>query len=120
METNQETTYPPTNKNSILSLVFGIVTIIFFCMAMLPFPFTGIICFPISIFFGIVAILFGVISLSQIRRNNHSGRPMAWTGILIGGCVFICILCMLILMVSAFMLAPDYFHVPPFLDKYQI
>jgi len=120
MESNEETIYPPTNKQSIFSLVFGILTIVFFCMGWLPFPLTGTICFPVSVLFGILALLFGVISLHQIRRHNHSGRPMAWLGIVIGGFVFVCVLCVVILIASIFVFSPDSFHVPPFLDKYQI
>jgi hypothetical protein len=120
METKQENTSAPTNQLSILSLVFGILTLIFFCMGLLPVPLNEFVCFPASAFFGILALLFGMISLNQIRRHKDSGRSMAWTGILIGVCVFICILCMLIVLVSIFMLTPDYFHIPPFLEKYQI
>ena len=120
MKTNEDTTYSPTNKQSIISLIFGILTILFFCMGWIPFPFTGIVCFPVSVLFGILALIFGAISLNQIRKHNHSGRPMAWMGITIGGFVFICTLCMLILIASLFIFTPDTFHVPPFLDKYQI
>ena len=120
METTEVTIYSPANKQSILSLIFGILTIIFFCMGWIPFPFTGIVCFPISVVFGVLALLFGIISLIQFRRHNHSGRPMAWTGIMIGGSVFVCVLCMLILIASIFIFAPNSIHMPPFLDKYQI
>ena len=120
MSTNEETTYSPVNKQSILSLVFGILTIVFFCMGLIPFPFTSLVCFPISVLFGILALIFGAISLNQIRRYNHSGRPMAWTGIVIGGFVFVCILCMVILIASIFIFSPNSIHMPPFLDKYQI
>jgi len=118
MESNEEVTDPPTNKQSIISLVLGIFTILFFCMGWMPIPFSGFICFPISVFLGILALLFGIVSLNNIRKHNHSGRPMAWMGITIGGFVFLCMLCMVILIVSFFIFAPD--QVQPFLDKYQI
>jgi hypothetical protein len=120
MEANEEVTYSPINTQSILSLVFGILTLLFFCTGWLPVPFTGILCFPLSVLLGLLALIFGVISLNRIRKHNHSGRPMAWLGITIGGFVFVCMLCMLILIASYFIFAPDTFQVPPFLDKYQI
>ena len=120
METNEEPIYTPTNKQSILSLVFGILTIVFFCMGWFPIPFSGLLCFPVSVLFGIFALLFGAISLNQIRKHNHSGHPMAWMGIMIGGFVFVCMLCMVILIASFFIFAPDSFHVPPFFNNYQI
>jgi hypothetical protein len=120
METNQETAYSPTNKQSILSLVFGILTIVFFCMGLNPIPLTGFICFPLSGLVGILALIFGAISLNQISRHNHSGRPMAWTGIIIGGFVFMCIMCMVIVIISLFIFAPNSIHMPPLLNNYHI
>jgi energy-coupling factor transporter transmembrane protein EcfT len=120
METMEDSTYSPTNKQSVLSLIFGILTILFFCIGWIPLPFTGFICFPLGILFGILALIFGIISLNQIRRHNHSGRPMAWTGIVIGALVFVCLLCMLIAIISLFIISPDSIQMPPFLDKYQI
>jgi len=120
METNQETIHSPTNKLSILSLVFGILTIIFSCMGLIPLPLTSIICFPISVFFGILALVCGAIALNQIRKYNHAGSPMAWSGIVIGGFIFVCVLCMVIAIISLIMFAPDSLHLPPFLNNYHI
>jgi len=108
------------NNHSIISLLLGVLTFITFCIGWLPFPFTGMICFPVSLLLGILALIFGMISLSKIRRHNESGRPLAWTGIIIGGFVFLCMLCMVIALASFLMVAPDSIPLPPFLDKYQI
>ncbi len=118
MESDEEIIDSPTNPQSIISLVLGFFTILFFCMGWMPIPFSGFICFPISILLGILALLIGLISLNRIRKHNHSGRPMAWMGIMIGGFVFVCMLCMVILVVSFIIFAPD--QVRPLLDKYQI
>lgn len=45
---NEEAINPPANNHSILSLVFGILTVVSFCTGMVPLPFTGFICFPTS------------------------------------------------------------------------
>jgi len=117
---NEETTTPPINTQSILSFLFGMLTFLFFCTGWVPLPFTSILCFPISLFFGILALIFGMVSLNKIRKHNESGRPMAWTGIMIGGFVFLCVLCMIIALASLFMFAPGSIHLPPFLKNYQI
>jgi uncharacterized membrane protein len=87
-------------------------------MGLIPIPFSGFICYPLTILFGLLALLFGIISLNKIRKHNHSGRPMAWMGITIGGFVFLCVLCMVILIASLFIFAPN--QVQPFLNNYQI
>jgi Domain of unknown function (DUF4190) len=120
METNEEIPYSPVNSQSVLSLVFGILTLVFFCTGWLPIPFSSVICFPLSTFLGFLALIFGIIALNRIRKHNHSGSPMAWLGITIGGLVFLCLLCTLILIASLFIFAPNTFHMPPFLQNYQI
>jgi hypothetical protein len=117
---NEEIITPPVNTQSILSLIFGVLTLLSFCTGLLPIPFTGILCFPVSLLLGILALIFGFISLNRIRRHNHSGRPMAWAGIVIGGIIFMCVLCMVVAIASFFIFAPDSFPAPPFLDNYQL
>jgi hypothetical protein len=117
---NQETANSPLNSQATLSLVFGILTLMLFCMGLVPFPFTDLICYPISFVLAILALVFGAISLSQIRRRNESGRPMAWIGIISGGFVFLCMICMIIVVVALFMFAPDFIHMPPFIQKFLV
>lgn len=109
---------PSTNRHSIISLVLGILTMLTMCGGMVPIPFTGFICFPASVLLGLSALIFGITSLSTIRKTNESGKPMAWTGILIGGLVFLCMLCMVLAIASLFIFSPD--TIQPFMEGYQI
>ena len=120
MNPDEEPRRSQLNNQSITSLLLGVLTFITFCIGWLPFPFTGLICFPASLLLGILALIFGLISLGRIRRHNESGRPLAWTGIIVGGFVILCMLCMVIALASFLMIAPDSIPLPPFLDKYQI
>jgi len=119
METNEATPLPSTNKHSIISLVLGILTIVTFCGGVIiPIPFTSFICTPVSFLMGFLALIYGMISLNRIRKHNEAGSPMAWIGILSGGFIFLCILCMLAAVIALFKFAPG--SVPPFLQNYQI
>jgi hypothetical protein len=119
METNEETPRSPINRHSIVSLVFGVLTVITFCGGVIiPIPFTSLICAPASFLMGILALIYGTISLDRIRKLNESGRPMAWMGILSGGFIFLCILCLLAALISLFMFAPE--TLPPFIQNYQV
>ncbi|MEK6753234.1 MAG: DUF4190 domain-containing protein [Chloroflexota bacterium] len=119
MNTNQVTSPSFTNRHSIISLILGILTIVTFCGGfIIPIPFSSFVCAPASFLLGILALIYGMISLNQIRKHNESGRPMAWIGILSGGLIFLCILCMVIALISLFMFAPD--AVPPYLQNYSI
>jgi len=108
----------PTNKHSIISLILGILTLLTLCGGMVPVPFTGFICFPTSFLLGLLALIYGGISLNTIRKKNETGSIMAWMGIVSGGFIFLCMLCMVIAIVSLFVFAPE--SVPPFLQGYQI
>jgi len=120
METSELTIHSPINKQSVLSLVFGILALVFLCLSMIPFPFTGLICFPLSILFGVLSLIFGMISLNQIRRYNETGRPMAWVGIIVGGFLLLCVICMVIAIASLFVFAPNSFHLPPSIQNFHI
>ena len=112
--------YPslPTNRHSIISLILGILTVLLFCGGMIPVPFTGFICFPPSFLLGFLALVYGAISLNTIRKNNEAGHIHAWAGILSGGFIFLCLLCMVIAIVSLFIFAPD--TVQPIIENYKL
>jgi hypothetical protein len=110
---------PPTNRHSITSLILGILTVIVFCGGIIiPIPFTSFICVPVSSLMGLFALIYGAISLNTIRRKNETGGFMAWMGILSGGFIFLCMLCVVIAFVSLFFFAPD--TVQPIIEGYQL
>jgi hypothetical protein len=63
---------------------------------------------------------FGAISLNRIQRQKESGRPIAWAGIMIGGFVFMCVMCMIIAAASFFFFAPNSIPTPPFIQNFSI
>ncbi len=114
METNELTSSSPINKHSIISLILGLLTIFTFCGGILiPVPFTSLICAPVSFLLAVLALIYGMVSLNRIRVRNESGRHMAWIGILSGGLIFLCVLCLVITLVSLFLVAPE--SLPSFL-----
>ncbi len=45
----------------------------------------------------------------KIRKTNEVGHSMAWTGVVIGGVTFLCMLCILGLAVAGPLFVPDSF-----------
>ncbi len=118
---NETPTSLPSNPQAVISLTLALLTILSFCTGMVPIPFTGLICFPLGFFLGALALIFGLVALEQIRRRNEPGSPLAWTGIIIGGFVVLCMLCIVISFASLFIFAPHYIpNPPPFLEGYQL
>jgi uncharacterized membrane protein len=114
---------PTTNRHSVISLILGILTVIIFCSGiLLPIPFTSLICIPFSALIGMGALVYGMISLHRIKKHNQTGHPMAWTGILIGTFVLLCMFAVIAALVSLLYLAPDMlqnYPVPPFIRNFQ-
>ena len=107
------------NKHSIISLVLGILTLAFICGGVVPIPLTGFVCFPAGFLFSIPTIIYGVISINKIKKSGETGLPIAWTGIAIGGFVFICMLCASVAIGATLIFAPDALPpLQPYLDKY--
>lgn len=110
MESNEALPSPPqTNRHSIISLTLGIFTVLALCGGIVPIPLTGFVCFPTSFLLGLLALVYGIISLTKIRKTNEAGHSMAWIGVLIGGFTLLCMICILGLMSAAPMLVPESF-----------
>ncbi len=93
MESNPSSFPLPTNRNAVISLLSAILTLLSFCIGAAPIPLTSLVCYPASIFLGLIALVTGTISLQQIRQNGGGGRFMAWAGIGIGGLTILAVLC---------------------------
>ncbi len=84
----------PTNRYAVISLVSAILTFLSFCIAVVPIPGTGWVCYPASLLFGLLAVLTGFTALRQIRQTGEGGRRLAWAALAI-----------LVLTLAAFLLA---------------
>ena len=85
-----------TNRIAIISLLSAILTLVSFCTAVAPIPFTGWVCYPAAAVTGFAALTSGLISLRQIRSNGGNGRTYGLLGAWIGGLATLASLCALI------------------------
>jgi hypothetical protein len=118
MESNELPSPPVLNTHSIISLILAILTLISLCVGLAPLPFTGFVCFPVSLLLGILALILGFVALHRIKKHDQTGHGMAWTGILIGGLVFLCILCLMLAFISVIVFAPGAIPTHPLINKY--
>ncbi len=65
-------------------MVAAVLTALSFCTAVAPIPFTGYVCYPAAAVFGLVALVYGVAALMQIRTTREEGRTHALIGIWVG------------------------------------
>jgi hypothetical protein len=76
---------PPVNRNAIISVITGVLTLLSFCTAVAPVPLTGYVCYPAAAVLGTIALVTGLTALLQIRRSKENGRSYALAGVWIGG-----------------------------------
>jgi hypothetical protein len=90
---NEAPAAAPTNRSAIVSLISGLLTALSFCTAVAPVPFTGYFCYPSAALFGVVAMIYGIRALIQIRRTGEDGRTYALVGIWVGGLAVAATMC---------------------------
>ena len=83
----------PINRNAIISMIAGLLSLLSFCIAVAPIPFTGYICYPGAAVLGLIALVTGVTALSQIKATTENGRAYALIGVGIGGIAVVAALC---------------------------
>ena len=84
---------PPVNRSALLSLGAAVLTLLSFCTAVAPIPFTGYLCYPAAVVFGLVALVAGIAALAQIRVSKEEGRTHALIGIWTGGIAMVASAC---------------------------
>ncbi|HEX2697219.1 MAG TPA: DUF4190 domain-containing protein [Anaerolineales bacterium] len=85
----------PTNRNAIFSIIAAILTLFSVCGAVVPIPFTGFVCYPTAVLFGLAALVAGINSLRQLRSSGENGRPYAIIGTAVGVMTALAILCVI-------------------------
>ena len=99
---------PPVNTNSILSFIAAILTVILFCIGLVPIPLSTFICDPLTLASGVLALVTGMKALRQIRQTGESGRVLALIGAWTGSAVVITTLCFLTVGVMLFPYFEDF------------
>ena len=110
MKESMEETFrpPPFNRNSIISFIAAILTVVSFCISLAPIPFTAFICDPLSLIAGTFALITGMKALRQIRLTGESGRTLALISAWTGGVIILATLCVLSLGVLLFPYFADF------------
>ena len=112
--------FPNTNPVSILSLILGLLAIFSCCLGAVPIPFTGFVCFPLSFLTALLALIFGFVGLNQISQRGGTGKPVAWTGIIVGASILLAMVCAVIVAFAFFHWDLQQFPLPSIFNKYQL
>jgi hypothetical protein len=98
----------PTNRLSIISLSAAVLTVISFCLGVIPIPMTAAVCYPAAVLLGITALVTGFRALGQIRAGGERGRGMALVAIWTGGLAILAVVCAVTVTVTAVYYGVDF------------
>lgn len=82
-----------TNRLAIISVAAGSLSVLSLCVAVVPIPFTGYLCFPAATILAAMAVASGLISLFRIRSSGERGRTLAAGSIALGVLVLTAEIC---------------------------
>src|SRR5688572_24298506 len=92
-----------TNRMAAISLLAAMLTVFSFCIGAAPFlPLTAGVCYPAALFFGVVALVTGLMAQHQIRLNPERGRRRALLSSWIGCLTILAVLCLVTLTILMF------------------
>jgi hypothetical protein len=99
-----------TNRTTIISLVAALFTLLSFCTAVAPIPFTGWVCYPSAAVMGLVAFVTGLTSIRQIRSSGENGRIFGLIGAWVGGLTTAASLCAITLGILSIPILANIIH----------
>ena len=82
-----------TSRKAITSFVAGLLTMVAICLAVIPVPLTGLVCFPAAAVLGAVAIVTGMKAMRETRSAGGRGKTLAVLGLAMGGAALLAALC---------------------------
>jgi hypothetical protein len=106
-----QTTEPaPVNSKALISAIAAFAAILCFCGEVVPIPLTALVCFPLTGFLGLIAVVAGIAGLDETRARRERGHNLALAGTMLGGAVILAALCMTIVGVALLRLLIDAFR----------
>jgi hypothetical protein len=84
----------PIHRSAVVSIVAGGLGLASLCVAIVPIPLTGFVCFPVAAVLGVVGIAAGVWALRRPRGGEGATRGLALAGASIGGGTVLALLCL--------------------------
>ena len=92
---NETPSILPLNRKASIALILSIFALLAFCVVFLPIPFTVLVCYPPGILMSTAALVLGIQSLYEIRKNGERGRAMAMVSVWIGGLLILASVCVI-------------------------
>ena len=83
------------NRKALISFLAAALALLALCVGFLPVPFTVVLCYPPGIALGVVSLIYGIMSLREIRQHGKRGRRLALLAIWSGALMLVMAICMI-------------------------
>ena len=84
MTTSLHETGPRADRDASISLASGLLALAAVCVAIMPVPFTGYVCFPAAVILAALAGVYSVRALRRFRVLTGNDRAMSFAGLIAG------------------------------------
>ncbi len=99
-----------TNRLALISFFCAFLTLISFCMGLVPIPLSAWVCYPSAMLTGLAALMSGFAALRQIRVSGERGRGMALLSIWMGALSMLAVLCFTSITILIFYYGAGFIH----------
>ncbi len=84
MTSDLQPTQRPIDRNAVVSFVTGLMALLAVCIAIIPVPLTGYLCFPGAAILTVVTAAHGVRALKRFKTLSTAEKGMTITGMAAG------------------------------------
>lgn len=83
----------PINRLALVSFLLAGLTLVSFCIGVVPIPLTAWVCYPLALLLGVSALVSGLKALGQLRSGLERGRLLAQVAVWMGAFSLLAVVC---------------------------
>ena len=83
----------PINRLALVSFLLAGLTMVSFCIGVVPIPLTAWVCYPLALVLGVSALVSGLRALRQLGSGQERGRLLAQVAIGMGALSLLAVVC---------------------------
>ncbi|HET6846997.1 MAG TPA: hypothetical protein VFH29_09185 [Anaerolineales bacterium] len=99
MISDSESQVVRTDRNAAISLAAGMLALAAVCIAVIPVPFTGYICFPAAAILTVIAVTHGARALSRFGALRAAEKAMTAAGLVASAMAVLASICSVVIVV---------------------
>ncbi len=106
---NEDFSFSRLNRKALISFLAAVLALLALCAGFLPVPLTALICYPPGIVLGVIALVYGGLSLRELREDGRRGRRLALLAMWAGGLMIVTAVCAIAVGIAVWPYVTEFF-----------